>query len=74
MDYGLALQQWTTTSSTSSSDLSSPSGVYYARVHNLQHDGLLISTVRNTTFQTLAGALTTVCSKALHYPQPVEVK
>ena len=37
MDYGLAVQQWTTTSSTSSSDLSSPSGVYYADSPTLPH-------------------------------------
>ena len=37
MDYGLAKRSWATTSSTSSSDLSSISGVYYAGLPTLPH-------------------------------------
>ena len=37
MDYGLAKRPWTTTSPTSSSDLSSIPGVYYAGLPTLPH-------------------------------------
>ena len=37
VDYGLAKRQWATTSSTSSSDLSSISGVYDAALPTLPH-------------------------------------
>ena len=37
LDYGLAKRQWATTSSTSSSDLSSISGVYDADSPTLPH-------------------------------------
>ena len=49
MDYGLAVQQWTTTSSTSSSDLSSPSGVYYADSPTLPHLAIHYYYVRRGT-------------------------
>jgi hypothetical protein len=46
------------------------------RVHNLQHDGVVVEveTARGETATTVAEALTDHCSRALGYEQPVTVK
>ena len=42
-------------------------------VHNLQHDGVVVELARGEP-AAAAAALTTVCSRALGYEQPVTVK
>ena len=41
---------------------------------NLQHDGVVIALARGVTEQVAATELRSVCSHALGYDQPVEVK
>ena len=43
-------------------------------VHNLQHDGVVAEPARGEAAAAMAATLTSVCSRALGYEQPVEVK
>ena len=43
-------------------------------VHNLQHDGVVVTLARGVSDAEAARALGEVCSHALAYPQEVEVK